>query len=246
MFKSVLIISMLLFSVTITQAANLVVPQQDSLVEGSTNNVLPFLNVMTMRYQQLYAASQFTQADSDIEITKIAFRPDGELLGSPFSVTLSSVQIDLSTTTNDSLNPVFDTNTGVDDLTVFPKGPLTLPSAYAGPKGGPKDFDIFINLTTPFIYNPANGNLLLDVRNSSDNTVEATAFDCENGALFNNAVSRQSADNVTQTTASVSDTYGLVTQFIYVAVPEPAHIFLLVVGAIALLIRPGIAKSVLT
>lgn len=231
MFKSLLISSMILFFVTITQAANLVVPQSNRLVEGTTNNLFPFQNVRTMRYQQVYAASEFAQVNSAIEITKIAFRPDGGLTqGFPFSVTIPSVQIDLSTTTNDSLKPVFDTNTGADNVTVFPKGPLALSSAYTGPKGGPKDFDIIINLTTPFIYNPADGNLLLDVRNSSEKVIDAVGFDCENGASFNHVISRQFAIDVTQTTAIGGDTYGLVTQFVYIAVPEPSTLLLLALG----------------
>ena len=48
---------------------------------------------------------------------------------------------------------------------VYARGPLALSSAFTGPTGGPKDFDIVINFTTPFLYNPFLGNLLLDVRN---------------------------------------------------------------------------------
>ena len=36
-----------------------------------------------------------------------------------------------------------------------------------GPAGGPKDFDIFVPLTRGFLYNPAVGDLLVEIRNFS-------------------------------------------------------------------------------
>ena len=44
----------------------------------------------------------------------------------------------------------------------FPSGPITIPSTFTGPANGLKDFDVIIPLTTPFLYNPGLGNLLLD------------------------------------------------------------------------------------
>src|SRR5207249_8841041 len=81
--------------------------------------------------------------------------------------TLPDIQIDLSTTSagDDGLSTTYANNVGADDTVVFTRGALTLSSAFTGPPDGPKDFDIIITLTTPFLYNPALGNLLLDVRN---------------------------------------------------------------------------------
>jgi hypothetical protein len=68
-----------------------------------------------------------------------------------------------------------------------------------------------IPLTTPFTYNPANGNLLLDVRNFSGGTT--TVFDAQNTTA--DPVSRvyTFAGGVNSATADVVSTIGLVAQF---------------------------------
>jgi hypothetical protein len=85
-------------------------------------------------------------------------------VGRRFRATLADVQINLSTTSvaDDALSLTFADNVGADDTVVF-SSPLPLQSRSRG--SNPKNFDIVINLTTPFFYDPAMGNLLLDVRN---------------------------------------------------------------------------------
>jgi hypothetical protein len=110
-------------------------------------------------------------------ITGLAFRPDA-FTGAAFSTTLSNVSIFLTTTTNapDALSSTFANNEGADKTLVH-SGSLSLSSADTGPAGGPKAFDIVINLTTPFLYNPGSGNLLLEVQNFGGGTT--TFFDAE-------------------------------------------------------------------
>ena len=83
-------------------------------------------------------------------------------------------------------------------------------------------------LSTPFLYNPALGNLLLDVRNFGGGST--TSFD----AVFTSGdgVSRVYNSDVNSTTGS-PDTLGLVTGFIIV--PEPGTAALLLVGGGTLL-----------
>ena len=82
---------------------------------------------------------------------------------------MSNVSIFLMTTANgpDALSTNFADNEGIDKTLVH-SGPLSLSSANIGSAGGPKAFDIVINLTTAFLYNPALGNLLLEVQNLED------------------------------------------------------------------------------
>src|SRR6266404_326543 len=103
-------------------------------------------------------------------ITELRFRPD-RFYGQAFTTTVASIQFNLSTTTRDpeALSNTFANNTGGDETVVF-SGPLTISSQFSGPAGGPKDFDIAVPLTTPFLYNPAVGSLLLDIRNFSGST----------------------------------------------------------------------------
>src|SRR5581483_3413809 len=118
------------------------------------------------RYQQVYAAGQFA---GPATITALRFRRDASQAS--FSTSGISAQIDLAyaATSPSTISATFANNIGSGDVTVF-NGTLSLSSSGTG---SPNPFDIVINLTTPFTYNPAQGNLLLDVRvfNSPVNSV---------------------------------------------------------------------------
>jgi hypothetical protein len=207
-----------------------VVPNSAAMTEGDTNNSYPFnitpFGVPSQRYQQVYAASQFGGGGL---ITQIIFRPDATF-GNAFTSTLPDIQIDLSTTSapDDGLSTTFANNVGSNDTVVFARGPLTLSSAFTGPPNGPKDFDIIITLTTPFFYNPAMGNLLLDVRNFGGGST--TVFDAV--SPLGDGVSRVFSQNVNDMTGT-TDSLGLVTGF--VIVPEPGSAALLLAGGGTLL-----------
>jgi len=195
---------------------SVVVPNSATNIEGDGANSFPFDisstggRVETMRYQQLYDASQFSGFGSGSFITQIIFRPDISF-GFAFASTLPDMQINLSTTSvpENGLSLLFASNIGADETVVF-SGPLPLSSNFTG--GSPKDFDIVINLATPFFYDPSMGNLLLDVRNFGAGLT--TAFDSM--AQPHDGVSRistNSRNGVTQPEANFKDTEGLVTGF---------------------------------
>jgi PEP-CTERM motif len=231
-----LFLAAVLSVLAIIPAANatfIVVPNSLAGTEGTFNNQAPFnlaaVGVSTERYQQVYASSQFSAILGLEEITQITFRPDA-FGGAAFSSTLPNIEIDLSTTSAapDGLSTTFASNVGANNTIVF-AGPLSLSSADTGPAGGPKAFDIVINLTTPFFYNPAAGNLLLDVRNFGGGGT--TSFDAQFTA--GDSISRvftESTNGVGDPTGS-ADTLGLVTRFtVTAAVPEPATLALLGLG----------------
>ena len=206
-----------------SHASFVVVPGAQASVEGNANNGFPFnigaFSASSMRYQQGFAASQFSSLSGPALITQIAFRPDAN--AGAFVSTLSSIQINLSTTTANpnALSSTFASNVGADDTVVFGAGALTLSSSFTGPVGGPKNFDIIITLSTPFLYNPANGNLLLDVRNFGGGFT--AQFDAEFGS--GDGVSRGYFGNVNSATGSTDD-LGLITRFTFesAVVPEPS------------------------
>ena len=220
---------------TVAHAGLVVVPNSLSGTEGSSNNGFPFniadFSLSSQRYQQVYGSNQFGAGGL---ITQIIFRPDA-FTGAAFSSTLTNVRIDLSTTTMavDGLSTTFATNVGADDTIVF-NGSLSLSSAFTGPGAGPKAFDIIITLTTPFNYNPALGNLLLDVRNFSGG--HTTQFDSQGTADSISRVFTNTANTGVNTpTADVADTEGLITQFNFgAAVPEPGTWSLLLTGIAAI------------
>jgi hypothetical protein len=116
-----------------------------------------------IRLQHLHVAQQFPPYP--IKIRELRFRPSA-VYGEPFDVVIPDFRVRMSTTERGprTLKARFAANVGDDDTLVF-RGPLHASSQFTGPAGGPKDFDIVIRLTKPFIYDPSRGNLLLDYRN---------------------------------------------------------------------------------
>ena len=238
-FRPLALLGALLFLGAINPAhaiePTVVLPNSAGTTEGDSNNSYPFdlgqAGLTSQRYQQLYAGSQFGGGGL---ITQIVFRPDA-FAGHAFTSTLPDIQIDLAYTSapDDGLSTTFANNITAGDTVVFARGSLTLSSAFTGPPNGPKDFDIIITLTTPFHYNPANGNLLMDVRNFGGGST------CSFDAVFTPAdgVSRVfSLTGVNATTGS-TDTLGLVTGFNIV--PEPGTAMLVAGGGTLLALFGG-------
>jgi hypothetical protein len=206
-------------------------PGPEASTEGASNNGFPF-NLAnagggsSMRYQQVYTSADFSALTAPSLITAILFRPDAQT-GAAFSSTLSNVTIDLSTTsaTPSTLSSTFANNVGANN-TVVHTGSLSLSSAFTGPAGGPKAFDIVINLSTPFLYDPAAGNLLLDVTNFGGGAT--TQFDAV--PVGDAHVNRVWVTNSTSAATGTVDggSAGLVTEFQFTsAVPEPSALLLL-------------------
>jgi hypothetical protein len=226
------------FSQPMARAQSVVVPNGSAGVEGTSGNGYPF-NITAFghaqqRYQQVYLSSQFPAGP--LTITSIAFRPDAGA-GGAFAATLPSIQIDLSTTSGvpDGLSLTYAANVGANDTVVYGPAPLSLSSSFTGPPGGPKNFDIVINLTTPFVYNPAAGNLLMDVRNFGGGTT--TFFDATNApGIISRVYNEDGNVNATMGTPEVLGAgYGLVTQFGFASVPEPGTFALVGASALAMM-----------
>jgi hypothetical protein len=176
-------------------------------------------------YQQVYAASSFS---GPITITQIAFASSGAFSSGPGLANFNfNIGLSTSGAGPGSLSTSFAANRGADFAQVF-SGPLNV-SLTANDQ-----FDLVINII-PFTYDPAAGNLLLDVSLSS-----ATVFGGGSNlyflAGFDPATSRI-ANPTGGTTASVADGFGLQTRFSTTEVPEPATVLLLGTGIAGLAAR---------
>lgn len=143
------------------KASTLIVPAY-----AATNqiyNSAEAIFTMVLREQVVYNASEFPAYP--IAIKEILWRPDG-ISGGPITTTISNIQVNLSTTasTADHLSATFSENTGTNDTMVF-SGAMNVTSSFTTLPNGTMAFDIDLPLQTPFIFDPTQGNLLVDIRN---------------------------------------------------------------------------------
>ena len=120
----------------------------------------------------------------------------------------------------DELSTVFDDNVGIDDQ-FFTTLELTNGLANSATFTVPGD--------TPFIYDPTEGNLLLDIHTDSPETqFPFEFFESMNGdadGLFS---------IMQDFGTSESDGYGLVTQLHFTTIPEPSTATLLTLGLLGI------------
>jgi hypothetical protein len=210
-------------------AGPLVVPNEWSSTFGDAGNLFPLFSSKPIRYQQVFDTAQFSRLNPGGGlINRIAFRGHGP--GTPFTGTVAQLQVNLSTTgkTPDGLSSTFADNVGADDTQVF-SGPFQTAVTFTG---DPTNFEVVINFTTPFYYDPAKGNLLLDVRNTQGGTeVPPNDQQLDGTSANSDSVSRvYNYGDVTATAAGQTggtdekDSYGLITHFNAInAVSRKAH-----------------------
>jgi hypothetical protein len=176
-----------------------------------------------MRYQQVFAVRQFQlrgltgkgPPDFAGPITQIAFRTNNKYSGQFFMPTdIANVTISLSVTAKSpgGLSQTFADNVTSPPTSVF-SGTLSLSSSGAGLNGEPNAFDTRIYLTTPFYYNPASGNLLMDVTIHPGAVVWTPAMDADLESA--NIVTSRLYATRAGASAGTADNKELITQFTF-------------------------------
>jgi hypothetical protein len=193
------------------------------------------------RDQQIFASSFFT---APVSISGISFRTYPGAAPSFFSgstvnvsdITIRAAITSISANEAAGLQPSanFAANLGSAFATVF-TGPLTLTTAATG--AGPQPFDYTINFNSPFAYDPAAGNLLLDFLIPVGATVSGSGFGFltfDTANTNNDGVRSVSSIFNGAATAGVLDTSGAIVAFnvtaIAAAVPEPSSWALMISG----------------
>lgn len=198
---------------TIAQASTLVVGGPAVPVTGA--NCAPF--GCLARYQQAYSSSLFS---GPITITGLTFynttTTPGSIYSTTYTITLSSGGGSVG-----SLSNIFDDNVGSNVETFFT-------GALSGPAN--PSFTITGN---PFVYNPASGDLLLDVTPASANSGYGTVFnDARTGDFSGFQRVYSFGGNYGGNNTSSSDGWGLVTGFVSSpsTTPLPASLPLMASG----------------
>ncbi|MEO7937260.1 MAG: PEP-CTERM sorting domain-containing protein [Burkholderiaceae bacterium] len=189
------------------------------------------------RVQEVFSSSFFSTGSQ--LLSAIQFRPTPGATPNAFSgatVNVSDIQVRLTTTSfldesGTPLSSTFATNLGLGAQTVY-SGALSLQTAATG--SPVRDFDYTITLQTPFLYNPAAGNLLLDVLIPTTATVSGTGFGFiafDNVNTINDGIYSVLDINNGAALVGTADTSGAIARFVGVsAVPEPETYAMMIAG----------------
>ena len=150
-----------LLATSAATAQTVVSPAGSENIEGDRvfNDTFPLAN--GGRVQELHLAADFAAIEGGgFQIIRMAYRPDHSVTA-PLAAEFPSFDINLSTTPRGGLVNTFDDNHGDDVMTVF-SGDVPLETDGCGPAAGPCAFDYVFDFDTPFPYDPAKGNLLVE------------------------------------------------------------------------------------
>ena len=159
-----LILAVALGSCVMTElrAQVIVVPNSLATNDGNASST-SVSGPRSVRWLEIYDASQFGALSGPSFLTQFAYRPDRTLDQSgPRSWTL---RVYASTTSRSvaGLSTTFAQNHGTNKMLVF-DGPVTLTTRNLPGPGNTRQFDYVLPFTTPFLYDPAAGNLVLDLQ----------------------------------------------------------------------------------
>jgi hypothetical protein len=208
----------LLFSVTPSVASPIIIGSPADVGRG---NGMPFGAAYAGEYQQVYTSGAFSGA---MTITGLQFYNTALDSGAQF-LNSGSWTISLSTSARDwnTLSTVYADNVGADSTLVF-SGNLFQPWAFGN--------TLDIQFATPFWYDPAQGNLLMDVFVTGASDLGGDVyFDISGRTSVNTTMGRV---YTTSGWEKAEYGYGLVTGFDTPAspIPEPASLLLLGTGLV--------------
>ena len=148
------------------RAQVIVVPNTLATNDGNDFNTSPD-GPGSVREQQIYDASQFGALSGPSFLTQFAYRPD--TIPGPSGPLSWTLRVYASTTSRSvaGQSTIFAENLGTNNTLVF-DGTVNLATGNLPGPGNTRQFDYVFPLTTPFLYDPAAGNLLLDIQFESD------------------------------------------------------------------------------
>lgn len=148
---------LVLLASSVVAQTTLALPTSHVAMEGSTFTNVPFGRSTPTRVQYVYDTMLFS---GPVTITEVQFRLDGGVTA-PNKVVDCEMSMSTLPSTLVALSTDFAQNRGADEATVLSRQLLTLPSQSIGAM--PNGYLAPITLTTPFVYDPAQGGLVLEI-----------------------------------------------------------------------------------
>ncbi|MBK8095576.1 MAG: hypothetical protein IPK26_00605 [Planctomycetes bacterium] len=195
-------------------AQTITVPPGAGTAEQGSVSVNPFAssNVsgagVPNRMQVVYDAANFAGITTPVLITRMKFRSNG-VAATWAGGSISNMIVEMSTCPVDylAMTSTFANNHGADRSTVWNNAVTILPGTSTAatnpnPPGGVMFVDLDLaSLGTPFSYNPALGDLVIDFQSAGfAGTVTGSVPNCD--ALSTGALARRSFTNIGQFTAT--------------------------------------------
>lgn len=217
--KAILFIAVVLLVCVQAHPAAVITPSTNGATSLDSEDY-PFQRPVPVRYQQVFDASQFLAAmPSGGFITQASFSSD--FYCCDICSTVSNVQVSFSTTaaSSSSLSPVFAQNEGADQTLVF-SGLLRF--------GSGSGYSEHVPFSSAFFYDPRQGNLLMEVKNFTGDDDPCRdpihgrfpGLDAAYGSAIPSGVVFATGANTE--TGFVGSGVGVLTQFSFTPVPEPA------------------------
>jgi len=200
----------------------IVVPNEAETQDGNDSTLIPFLS-QSIRYQQVFDTSQFSAVPAGgAFITGISFR--GDCILNDGGSTMTNLQISFSTTSKgpDQLSTTLSSNVGPDATLVFGPGTYSVGGGSPDCQGG---FFSGLAFKAPFYFDPARGNLLMDLRSDGVIPFNPPFFAGDAVNVMGDSVSRAYGIPSSTNRAAQVDTVGLPTQFQFNEVPSLTNSF---------------------
>ncbi len=200
----------LVAAATFAPAQNIVCPDIYANVGGAGTSAFVWRNT-PVYCQQLYMSDHFTGRGIDYPISITRLRWRSNTVGAAGSY--SNVAVRMSTSASDWINmsTTFATNKGPNDIEVY-NGVVNVAQ---GNGLSPGNYVVDITLTTPFVYNPLAGNLLIEFASQAGPTLpngNLPQIDCA-ANQGNNARARRLSNGTYTDPANPGTTVGALSFF---------------------------------